>query len=233
MSELIPDNTRRLPSDAPSTKDLLTEKIDGDIYSYRLVPQCRVCKSPESIRNLIDKLLLAPKSYKEVLRQIRPLEEQLGVEESQLISYDSVRNHQRNHLPSDKQEIREIVERRAAEKNKSVLETSDRLLTAEAIYEVIALKGWEDIVAGRMRPTMNQTMFAVKQLQELDDKVNADYRPEALIGQLNAIVDAMKEVLPQEWLEKVLNKINQIEQEYIDAEEVPELEDLDDQEENF
>ena len=216
MSDIVPDNSKRLPTTAPTTKDLLSEKIDGEVYSYRLIPQCRVCKAPDSIRNMIDSLLLFPKSYKEVLRHIRPLEEQLGVEEAHLISYDSIRNHQRSHLPMDKIAVREIVERRAREKNKSVLESDERILTAEAIYELVAQRGWEDIVHGRVRPTLNQTMFAVKQLQELDDKVGDGYRPEALLGQLNAIVMAMREVLPQEWLDKVLAKINQIEQEYVE-----------------
>ena len=222
---LVPDESvgKRLPTTAPTTKDLLSERIDGEVYSYRLIPQCRVCKSPESIRNMVDSLLLFPKSYKEVLRHIRPLEESLGVEEAALISYDSIRNHQRNHLPMEKQAVREIVERRAREKNKSVLESDERILTAEAIYELVAQKGWEDIVAGRLRPTLNQTMFAVGKLQELDDKSSETYKPEALLGQLNAIVTAMKEVLPQEWLDKVLAKINQIEQEYV-QEEPPALE---------
>jgi len=223
MSDIVPDNSKRLPTTAPTTKDLLSEKIDGEVYSYRLIPQCRVCKAPDSIRNMIDSLLLFPKSYKEVLRHIRPLEEQLGVEEAHLISYDSIRNHQRSHLPMDKIAVREIVERRAREKGKSVLESDERILTAEAIYELVAQRGWEDIVAGRVRPTLNQTMFAVKQLSDLDDKTGDSFKPEALLGQLNAIVSAMKEVLPQEWLDKVLARINQIELEYVE-EEQPALE---------
>jgi len=214
---------KRLSNIAPTTAELLSEEIDGEVYSYRLVPQCRVCKAPESIRNLVDTLLLQPQSYRQVLKYIRPLEEKLGVEEKELISYDSIRNHQKNHLPMDKIIIRETVERRAREKNKSILEGVDRLLTPEAIYEVIAQKGWEDIVAGRVRPTLNQTMFAVKQLQELDDKINSHFRPEALISQLNAIIQAMRDVLPEEWLNKVLDKINQIEEEYV-FEEPPALE---------
>jgi len=130
MADLIPDNTRRLSSIAPTTQELLQEVIDGQTYSYRLIPQCKVCKAPESIRNIVDSLLLFPKSYKEVLRHVRPLEEDLGVESKDLIGYDSIRNHQRNHLPSDKAAIREIVEKRTGV---SVLEGDNSLLTPAAI----------------------------------------------------------------------------------------------------
>jgi len=57
-------------------------------------------------------------------------------------------------------------------------------------------------------------MAAVEKLKEIDEKANAQFKPETLINQLNAIISAMKEVLPQEWLDKVLDKINQIEQDF-------------------
>jgi len=228
MADLVPDNTRKLSSIPPTTQELLQEVIDGQTYSYRLVPQCKVCKAPDSIRNIIDSLLLFPKSYKEVLRHVRPLEEELGVESKDLIGYDSIRNHQRNHLPTDKAAIREIVEKRSSV---SVLEGDNTLLTPAAIYETIAQKGWEDIVAGRVRPNLNQTMAAVEKLKEMDEKANAQFKPESLINQLNAIISAMKEVLPDEWLQKVLDKINQIEQDFANDPDMIEAEVIEDEEE--
>jgi len=218
---------KELVNIAPTTEELLSEEIDGEIYTYKMVAQCKVCKAPDSIRNLVDSLLLYPKSYKEVLRHIRPLEEQLGVEGKELISYDSIRNHQKNHLPMDKIAIRETIERRAAEKNRRILDAADRLMTPEAFYETIIQKGWDDIVSGKMKPTMNQTMFAMKELQKLDDKAVANFKPERLISQLNAIIQAMKEVLPDDMLELVLKKIEEIESHYtVEAEIVEEENEL-------
>lgn len=212
---------KELVNIAPSTQDLLSEEIDGEIYTYKYVPQCKVCKAPDSIRNLVDSLLLYPKTYREVLRQIRPIEEQLGVDSKELISYDSIRNHQKNHLPMDKIAIRETIERRAKEKNRRILDGAERLLTPEAFYEVIVQKGWEDIVAGRLRPNLNQTVDAMRELQKLDKEFTDNFRPEALISQLNAIVQAMRDVLPPEMLQKVLDKIEEIERNYEEANIVP------------
>lgn len=210
----------------PRTEELLSEVIDGETYSYKRIPQCRVCKAPDEINNLVDTLLLFPKSYREVLEYIRPLEEKFEVDARDRISYDSIRIHQKRHLPFDKQVIREVVERRAKEKNVKILEDRN-ILTPEALYEVIVAKGFEDIIHDRVRPTMAQTMAAAEVLSKLEEKQNQQFRPEALINQLNTIVQAMRDVLPPEMMQAVSERIEELQRnpitipgEVIDQEEL-------------
>jgi len=193
----------------PSTAELLSETIDGETYTYNYSTRCKICTAGEELKNLVDTLLLYPKSYAETLRSIQPLQERLGIEEKDRITYDNIRIHQKKHLPFDKIAVREIVERRAAEKNKSVLNTADRLLTAEAFYEVIAAKGWEDIVQGYVRPTLSQTMHAMEMLQKFDEKSGDSYRPEDLIQQLDIILMAVREVLPSDLKEALFRRIEE------------------------
>ncbi len=56
----------------PATDDLFSEEIDGERYLYVREPRCKVCKAPEHIRDLIDTLLLFPKTYEETLRLVTP-----------------------------------------------------------------------------------------------------------------------------------------------------------------
>jgi len=193
----------------PTTEELLSEEIDGELYLYKSSPNCKICTTSDDLKNIIDSLLLFPKTYKEVLQAIEPIQDKLGIVGDERINYANIRNHQKRHLPFEKRLVREIVEKRAREKNRSILNTGERLLTAEAFYEVIVAKGWEGIAQGYEKPTLTQTMAAMDMLQKLEKEANDDYRPEELINQLDMILMAIREVLPPDMKEALFLKIEE------------------------
>jgi hypothetical protein len=193
----------------PTTEELLSEEIDGELFLYKSSPLCKVCNTSDDLKNIIDSLLLFPKSYKEVLLAIQPLQDKLSLAESERINYENIRNHQKNHLPFEKKLVRDIVEKRAREKNRSILDAGERLLTAEAFYEVIVAKGWEDIAQGYEKPTLTQTMHAMEMLQKLEKEGQDNYRPEDLINQLDIILLAIRDVLPPAMKEELFLKIEE------------------------
>lgn len=193
----------------PTTSELLSEEIDGELFLYKSSPLCKVCNTSDDLKNIIDSLLLFPKTYREVLQAIQPLQDKLGLEEHDRINYENIRNHQKNHLPFEKRLVREIVERRARDKNRSILEAGERLLTAEAFYEVIVAKGWEDIAQGYEKPTLTQTMHAMEMLQKLEKEGKDDYRPEDLLNQLDIILLAIRDVIPAALKEELFKKIEE------------------------
>ena len=193
----------------PTTAELLSEEIDGEVFLYKYSPLCKICNSSDELKSVIDSLLLFPKTYKEVLSLVQPLQDKLGIEGNDRINYENIRNHQKNHLPFEKKLVRDIVERRAREKNRSILDTSDRLLTAEAFYEVIVAKGWEDIAQGYEKPTLTQTMHAMEMLQKLEKEGQDNYRPEDLINQLDIILMAIRDIVPAAIKEELFNKIEE------------------------
>jgi len=193
----------------PTTAELLSEEIDGEVFLYKYSPNCKICNTSDELKNIIDSLLLFPKTYKEVLQAIQPLQDKLDIPEKERINYDNIRNHQKNHLPFEKKLVRDIVERRAREKNRSILDTSERLLTAEAFYEVILAKGWEDLASGYGRPTLTQTMHAMEMLRELEKEGQDSYRPEDLINQLDVILLAIRETIPADLKEALFKKIEE------------------------
>ena len=193
----------------PTTEELLSEEIDGELYLYKRSGQCKICNTSDDLRSIIDSLLLFPKSYKEVLRAIQPLQEKLNIPEDERINYENIRNHQKKHLPFEKAMVRETVERRAREKNISILNAGERMLTAEAFYEVILAKGWEEIAMGYNKPTLTQTMHAMEMLRTIEREEKGDYRPEELINQLDTILLAIRDVLPPGMKEELFRKIEE------------------------
>jgi len=205
----------------PTTADLLSEEIDGEIFLYKYSPLCKICNSSDELKSIIDSLLLFPKTYKEVLTLVQPLQDKLGIEGSDRINYENIRNHQKNHLPFEKKIVRDIVEKRAREKNRSILDAGERgsagLLTAEAFYEIIVAKGFEDIAQGYEKPTLTQTMHAMEMLQKLEKEGQDNYRPEDLISQLDVILLAIRDTLPSDMKEKLFNKIEEYQNGSVDV----------------
>ena len=196
----------------PTTEELLGEEIDGELFLYKRSSQCKICTTSDDLKNIIDTLLLFPKSYKEVLNAIQPLQDKLGIEGKDRINYENIRNHQKNHLPFEKRAVRDVVERRAREKNISILDANERLLTAEALYEVILAKGFQELVSGDSVPTINQTIHAMEILRSIEKDDDKDYRPEELIRQLDVILTAIRDVLPNDMKEALFRRIEEYQQ---------------------
>jgi hypothetical protein len=219
---------KALSKSTPSLQDLTSVKIDGKKYEYVHVPQCRVCSSPEALRKIVDSHLVMMRPYRDILNLVTPLYEKFGVEPKDMISYASLTNHKARHLPTDAIAARSVMERRAAEENKLVIDGVETLLTAKGVYELIASLGVKDIVDGKLEPDIKTTLYAIEKLNDLEKDSTASYRPEYLLGQLSVILDAMREVLPPDMLDLVSKRIEMkqaqfakkpsvLEMDYIDA----------------
>jgi nucleotide-binding universal stress UspA family protein len=86
------------------------------------------------------------------------------------ISYDAIRRHQLRHLPVDQTAVREIIERRAAERGLRIAIGRGPLLTNAGVLEVIRQKGFEAIAAGGITPSIRETLEAARLLEELDQQ---------------------------------------------------------------
>lgn len=197
---------------APRTEDILSEEIDGKVYAYKKEYRCKVCRSDPHIRRLIDTLLVFPKTYQETLDTVAPLLEDMEVPEKDRPSYWSIRNHQKRHLDFDKQAVREIVERRAADRGKSILNGKHNLLTAEAVYELIVQRGFQSIADRDQTPNVHETMQAAGLLDKLEKAHAGQQNTQDLIVQLNAIIEAVRETVPIELQQEIAAKLRAIKQ---------------------
>jgi len=224
---------KALSKSTPSLRDLTSVKIDGQRFEYVHVPQCRVCKSPDALRRIVDSHLVMMRPYRDILNIVAPLYEKFGVEPKDMISYSSLTNHKTRHLPTDAIAARSMMERRAAEENKLIMDGVDSLLTAKGVYELIASMGVKDIVDGKLEPDLKTTLYAIEKLNEIEKETSNSYKPEYLLGQLSIILDSMREVLPPDMLDLVSKRIELkqtqltkppkvLEMEYIDSDLIEE-----------
>ena len=198
---------KALSNKTPSLQDLTTIKIDGERFEYIQVPACRICSAPEALRKIIDSHLIMMRSYREILNLVAPLYEKFGVEPQDMVSYSSLTNHKTRHLPEKALLARSIMEKRAAEENKLIIDGVETLLTSKGVYELIATLGVKGIVSGDLEPDLKTTLYAIEKLHELEHESSSEYRPEYLLGQLSIIIDSMREVLPPDMLDLVSKRI--------------------------
>lgn len=198
---------RALAKKTPSLEELTSTVIDGQRYKYLQVPQCRVCKSPDALRRIVDSQLMMMRPYREVLNLVSPLYEKFGVEPKDMITYASITNHKNKHLPVDGIAARRIIEKRAAEDNRAIMDGVETLVTTQGVYELVASLGVKHIVEGKIEPDLKTTLYAIEKLQEIENKTASSYKPEFLLGQLSIILDSMREVLPPDMLDLVSKRI--------------------------
>jgi hypothetical protein len=191
----------------PTLQELTSVTIDGRKFEYVHVPQCKVCKAPEALRRVVDSQLVMMRPYKEILNIVAPLYEKFGIEPKDMISYSSLTNHKTRHLPTDAIAARTLMEKRAAEENKIIMDGVETLLTARGVYELVATIGVKDIVEGKIEPDLKATLYAIEKLDEIEKNTLNSYRPEYLLNQLSIILDSMREVLPPDMLDLVSQRI--------------------------
>lgn len=198
---------KALSKKTPTLQDLTSVKIDGQRYEYVHVPTCKVCKSPEALRRIVDSQLVMMRPYREILNLIAPLYDKFGVESKDMVSYSSLTNHKTRHLPTDAIAARSVIERRAAEDNKLIIEGAETLITVKGVYELIASMGVKDIIEGKIEPDLKTTIYAIEKLSELENETGNTYKPEYLLSQLSIILDSMREVLSPDMLDLVSKRI--------------------------
>jgi hypothetical protein len=215
-----------------STEELLTEEIDGIKYSYKPSKNCRICNGPESFRTLIDTLILTPKAYIEIQKSIRLLEIEIGRTEDEFLTLDDIRKHAKNHLPQGKNRVREIIEQKAARAGKSLLKGED-LLTAAAFFQVIRDKGFDALVEGDIAPNMAQIIYAQEMLSKLEEQEKKDVSQDSIFHELSLIIQAIREVIPQELQRKLFDKVVEYQQDNEDVIELSDGSEYDEEEEKW
>lgn len=218
MSDQLDRRTKtykELVGQMPPINELVTEEIDGVLYQYRPEPRCHICtagetrkglKNGEAVRNLIDTLLLYPKSYKDIETIILPFMAEWP--DKHRITYRSIRTHQRQHLPWDKLAMRMMVERWANQQKISVMDAVNRMiLTEEAWLEGTVHKGWESMVQGNLQPTWGDTQKAWERLSDLKRQAEGEFSVTYLLAELDVIIEAVREVVPAEYWGQISNRI--------------------------
>lgn len=197
---------RDLVQAMPRPDKNIEEVLDGEVFRYLPEPRCRVCSAGEArknlpngsrVTNLVDTLLLYPKSMLEVLHTIEPLMEEWPPKAR--ITYKSIRTHLHKHLGYDRAAMRLMVERWAKDKGISVLDAEGRmLLTEEAWLEATATKGWQALIRGDIEPSWKDAQQAWERMSAIRKQAEGEYSVPYLLAQLNAVIEVIRDEIPPE-----------------------------------
>jgi hypothetical protein len=149
--------------------------------------RCKVCSS--DFAKAVDRMIALGTSHSEIARIFD-------------ISRSSIGRHAKNHLNYEEAAVRQIIAREAEEAQADIEEGISGALARRVYIDVAIQKGFESLIN-------NEAPIEVKDvatLIQLKEKMDSEYGGAALDEiktQFNAIVQAVREVAPQEMWEKI------------------------------
>ena len=191
----------------------IEETLDGEEFRYLPEPRCRVCTANDKnlpngleVQELVDGLLLYPKSVADIYRTIEPLMADWPPKAK--VTYKSIRTHQDRHLAWDRRAMRVMVEHWAQEKGLSIMDASGRMiLTEEAWLEATAHFGWRRLLNGQLEPSWAETQKAFERIGEIKKMGEGEFSTATLLAQLNTVIQIIREEVPPERWEYIVAKL--------------------------
>lgn len=163
------------------------------------VKQCKICSSP--YRDEVDLLLARAFSYRKIEEYLKDL--------GQNISYKSVERHANSHLSLELGQFAKLAEQRTEEIQKAIAEQSFRNISNMAALDLIIYKFWDGLLYGRIALEAKDGLQAIKLREELE-KSGMSAIEEEFGKQLNAIIIAIQEIVPEEMWPKIVTRAKDI-----------------------
>jgi hypothetical protein len=185
-----------------ATKDPLAVVLPAVSIEPRDEPRCKICRAADkdlpngaAVRNLVDRLLMVPTPYPEVVRMLSPLMDQWpeGAQPSEF----SVRRHAQRHLKWEEAAFRAIADRRA-DKIAQVAEASERMIDATIVLETVHQRGLDLLLQDEIRPNVKDLLAASSALQELEERAAGTVSPAVLLSQLDRVIQIIREEIPED-----------------------------------
>jgi hypothetical protein len=173
-----------------------------------LEPRCRVCRNDE-VRPKVNDLLAVGTSYAMILRAIE--DDNTKLDKRDRVTIDSVRNHCGRHFPVQnvaQATYRRILERRAQENGVDFVNAVATAITPMAFYETVMAKGYATLVDPDTQVGVGTGMIAAGRLQALIESRANGTNVAQLIAQLDRIIRAIHDSVPEELWEEILDKID-------------------------
>ena len=173
-----------------------------------LEPRCRVCRNDE-VRPKVNDLLAVGTSYAMILRAIE--DDNTKLDKRDRVTIDSVRNHCGRHFPVQnvaQATYRRILERRAQENGVDFVNAVATAITPMAFYETVVVKGYATLVDPDTQVDVSTGMIAAGRLQALIESRANGTNVAQLIAQLDRIIRAIHDSVPEELWDEILDKID-------------------------
>jgi hypothetical protein len=127
------------------------------------------------------------------------------------VTIDSIRNHTARHFPVQnvaQATYRRILERRAQENGVDFVHAVATAITPMAFYETVMAKGYATLVDPDTQVDVGTGMIAAGRLQALMESRAGGTSMAQLIAQLDRIIRAIHDSVPEELWDEILRKID-------------------------
>jgi len=161
--------------------------------------RCNVCKS--QYRKAIDKMIAMGTSYVEISR--------IFSTEEKSIDRRSISSHAEKHLNYEEAAIRRIVEREAQDAQQDIEEGVQGALTRRVYLNVGLQKALEGLLSGESIVEPKDAIAIIQLLDKLDGQAEGAALEEMRV-QFQAFVQAIREELPPEAWQKILDRTKEI-----------------------
>lgn len=195
--------------------------------------RCVLCNAGPEIVVFVNRLIVGGATYAEAYRALSVINEARIAAGNTEISYQTVARHGRDHLPAKAAAIREIVERRARAVQLDVEEGTANILTTTAYAEAMMTRAMQDMSSVEVTPA--EGLQAAKFLNQLLMAERGNVGLETAFAELGYLIEAVKEVVPQQLWPAITNKIEEKRgsRTIVDAAEVDEFDPGEQPEEDF
>lgn len=181
-------------------------RIAGRLHKFTPEPRCKVCKQ-KKIAPIVNKLLAAGESYKNILDDISPLNEEL--EEKQRVTYSSIRTHAIRHFNKDEAAAavyRRILEKNAQREEVDFVDGVTHAVTPLAYLETTMNRGYQKLIDSEEDISVELGMQAAIKLQNLTEG-QGDQSLKDVIEKTNRLIEVVRDVVPTRYWQEIVQRL--------------------------
>ena len=219
--------TRRRPGGAAARQ--VEAEVNREVAAIRrrhadrpLSQRCRVCQDPES-RSRVNRLLAHGFKVPEVEGLVADLNERRA--KNNKITYWSILRHAENHFNVQEPvnaARRRILERRKAQVGDEIGDAAAHLLTGMAYLDIVAQKGFENLLEESTVVDYETGLKAQLRLDELQREGMLEQQVAEMRRDVSLIQQAVKDVVSPTVMSEIIARIDELKgtsrDDYLDAE---------------
>lgn len=172
--------------------------------------KCRVCQDPES-RKRVNTLLGYGMKPAEILEQVADINEKRP--KNAQITAVSLTNHRTRHFNVQEKTTagyRRILERRKAQLSDEMADASGSLLSGMAFLDVVAQKGWQDLINEETIVGFEIGLKAMLKLEEMAAEGAIEEQIAQMRREVALLHQAVFEVVPEELRDEITERIDEL-----------------------
>lgn len=175
----------------------------GQVYAVT-ESRCKVCREPQ-VRKIVDMLAASGYKMSEISRHVDAAHNAYVDSPSDRIAYASINRHIMRHLSVEDAAIKEILERRALEKEINLEEGVRNIVTPASFAETVVVKAQEKLVDGKLEITARDGLEAARTLTEFENAAASKVSVSEAFAQVEKIMAAVKAVCSPEQISQVVS----------------------------